>query len=292
MVLASAIGSVADEADATRLHDAILPTVAAKRGRSSCPIAWQQWSDDVNAKVRLLAICLALGAFSGCGGTGRSIEENIDVAIDDLSRGVDSFEDAVNVLEDLKGDMDDGTYKNQVEGLIRTTGQVSQLTYEGSLDFTRTRLIEDLQNMKRRLQGNEPLPRKPVLASTDNVRIKMDDPARSTVTIVGRNLDAAASNREKYSVSVNNLRAEPRKIPSDYISYQGQYAVTVNLSKTGFPLQFFDSKILSHRLEIDRRAVERRARGTPHQTTLRPGGLRARRRVPSPVSRPDSMHGE
>jgi hypothetical protein len=186
---------------------------------------------------------LAAGAFAGCG-AGRGLEANIDRAIDDFGRGVDSFEQAVDVLEGLKENMDEGTYKNQVEGLIRTTGQVGQLTFEGSLDFTRTRIIEDLQNMKRRLRGQEPLPRKPVLASTDNVRIKADDPARSTVTIVGWNLDTAAADPEKYSVSVHNRRSGPRKIPVDFVGYQGQYAVTVNLSKNGFPLEYYDSKIV------------------------------------------------
>jgi hypothetical protein len=197
----------------------------------------------MNAKFTVLAAFVAIGALTGCG-TGRGIGANIDRAINDLSRGVDSFEQAVDVLEELKGDMDEGTYKNQVEGLIRTTGQVGQLTYEGSLDFTRTRLIEDLENMKRRLRGQQPLPRKPVLASSDNVRIKLDDPARSTVTIVGWNLDTAAADREKYSVSVHNLHSGPRKIPADFVAYQGQYAVTVNVSKSGFPLEDHDSKIV------------------------------------------------
>ena len=187
----------------------------------------------------ILFSCILLG----CGELHR-VEDDIDSAVSELSRGVDSFEQAVDVLEGLKGKLDKGDYKNQVENLIRTTGQVGQLSIEGSLDFTRTRIIEDLENMKRSIRGQEPLPRKPVLASTDNVRVDFDDEARSTVTIVGWNLDVAAKDHRQYTVTVHNAQSEPRSIPFDFIGYQGQYAVTVNLSKNGFPLQYFDSKIV------------------------------------------------
>jgi hypothetical protein len=96
--------------------------------------------------------------FIGCSHV-RNIEEDIDGAIAALNCGVTSFEDITRILEGLKDKLDDGSYKDQVEGLIRTTGQVAQLNVQGSVDFIRTRIVEDLENLKRSVLGKPPLTR-------------------------------------------------------------------------------------------------------------------------------------
>jgi hypothetical protein len=193
------------------------------------------------------AVSLVLAALSaaapGCSQADRAIN-SVNDAIAELQKGNKTFEDIKTILEGTKKNLDNGVYKDQVDELIGRTGQVAQLGVEGSVDFTRTRVIEDLENLKRSMLGQQPLPRVPVLANSQSPKIDFKNPARSTLTVVGWNLDVAQRGPEKYKVVVKNAKTGDRTIDRRYVTFQGQYAVTIDVSASGIPFQHEDAKLV------------------------------------------------
>jgi hypothetical protein len=64
------------------------------------------------------------------------------------------------------------------------------------------------------------------------------------VTIIGWNLDIASSNPDKFFITVDNAKSGKRKVPANFFAYQGEYAISINLSSNGIPLTYYDSKIV------------------------------------------------
>src|SRR5690242_5400747 len=97
--------------------------------------------------LRLALALILLTSFLPMTACFESEVEKIDKAIAELQKANRTFEDLKNILEGLKNNLDNGVYKDQVDDLIGRTGQVAQLSVEGSVDFVRARLIEDLDKM-------------------------------------------------------------------------------------------------------------------------------------------------
>jgi hypothetical protein len=170
--------------------------------------------------------------------------EKIDHAIAELQKANRTFEDIKNILDGLKKNLDNGVYKDQVDDLIGRTGQVAQLSAEGSVDFVRTRVIEDLQNLKAKVSGQPAPPRVPILSNAQSPKIDYTSISRSTLTIVGWNLDVAQADPGKYKVVIKNNNEADRDIDRRFITYQGQYAVTMDTSTSGIPFRYYDTKLV------------------------------------------------
>lgn len=105
--------------------------------------------------------------------------EKIDHTIAELRKANRTFEDIKNILDGLKKNLDNGVYKDQVDDLIGRTGQVAQLSAEGSVDFVRTRVIEDLESLKAKISG-QPAPRRaPILSNAQSPKIDYASTSRS-----------------------------------------------------------------------------------------------------------------
>ncbi len=199
---------------------------------------------NVKATLRWFTCLMVLAAFVGCGDTANRAATSLEGAVKELQKGAKTFDELKIILADLKTKLDNEVYKRQVEDLIHTSGQVAQLSFEGSADFVRQRVIEDLQALKAGITG-QPMPaRIPVLSNFQSPSIDFRNTARTTVLIVGWNLDVAAGDTTKYSVDVENTKAEKRPVPEVFVSYQGQYAVVVNVSSSGLPLTHHDARLV------------------------------------------------
>src|SRR5262245_57458801 len=105
-----------------------------------------------------------------------------------------------------------------------------------ALDFGTARVQESLQNLAQVLQGKETVPPVPVLSSANSPAIHLNNPNRSAITIVGWNLHEAAKHPKKYAVIVQNRMSKERVVDRSYITFQGQYAVTIDSTSGGIPL--------------------------------------------------------
>ena len=76
------------------------------------------------------------------------------------------------------------------------------------------------------------------------LKIDFTSSSRSTLTIVGWNLDVARKNPDKYKVSISNNNEPERVVGRKFVSFQGQYAVTIDISSSGVPLEYNDKKLL------------------------------------------------
>jgi hypothetical protein len=200
--------------------------------------------------VWCISLCLV---YCGCGvldvfksSANRAID-SINAAIQVLDKQAgqanSTFGDIKDVLVGLKKNLDDETYKNQVDDLIGRTGQIATIAYSGSLDFTRTRVREDLVNLIATIKGEPPVARVPVLANSESPKIDFRSTGRQSLTIVGWNLDVAAKDPAKYAVVVENANNSERVVDAGNVAYQGQYAVSVNVSENGVVFQPNDSKL-------------------------------------------------
>jgi len=213
--------------------------------------------------VSLVAAALSLTGCQLLENLGNSVDDlvdNVDEAILQLERGIDTFDQGIEILDSLANNLDDGTYKDQVEELVVTTGNVAQTvartagqsaenTYKASVDFTRDRLVDDLTNIKNQLLGRPPVDRAPVLSNAQSPYIDYQSANRTSVTIVGWNLDVAARDPGTYRLVLENTESGLREVGRQFIAYHGQYAVTVNTSGNGVPLQFHDSKLVFENYE-------------------------------------------
>jgi hypothetical protein len=73
------------------------------------------------------AAVMIFSALSGCG-----VQGTINNAVKQLEKGVTTFEGIKVILDDLAKNLDKGVYRDQVEEITRTTGQVAQLGVQGS----------------------------------------------------------------------------------------------------------------------------------------------------------------
>ena len=195
------------------------------------------------SRVSMVLFLVLILCSTGC----RKVDDaivRVDDAIGALNRGVDSFDDLNQILGGLKTNLDDGLYKGQVNDIIENAGGVAQTNAQGTIDFVRSRAVEDLLRLKSTLMGNEPPKRQPVLSTTQNREIRFNDPARTTITVIGWNLDVAEKERKNYLVKIKNPKSGPREVSRDHVSYLGQYAIQVNLSSSGAQLKHYDSQLV------------------------------------------------
>jgi hypothetical protein len=195
----------------------------------------------LRSRAALFACALIFSA--GCGAVDHALRD-VDHAINQLEQANQTFGDVKDILSDLKNKLNNGTYKNQVDDLMGRASQVAQLGVQGSVDFTRARILEDLQNLRRSILNQPPLARLPILANPQSVKIDKSDASRSTLTIVGWNLDVAQLDSEKYKVVIKNDKESDRIVERKYITFNGQYAVTVDISGSGLPLRTYDRKLV------------------------------------------------
>lgn len=217
--------------------------------------------------ARVMLICTVI-SFSACGQPEKianKLRDAFDEAIVELEQTNDNFEqmnaqlDDANeqltlanvtfgkmglTLEDLKGKLDDGEYKNQVDDLIGRAAQMSQVSVQGSVDFTCDRLVNELNDLKQQIMGGAPVKRKPVLSNPQSPRIDFKSNSRSTLSIVGWNLEVAQSNPTKFRVVVESDDGRTRIVDPKYIGYQGSYLVTLNVASDGIPLNYGDKKLI------------------------------------------------
>lgn len=197
--------------------------------------------------LSLLAILVSIG-FAACSQVDRAVDtvqDGINKLNDQAGKANVTARDIADVLKGVQEKLDNETYKNQVEELIRSSGGAMQIGGQGVVDFTRTRVKEDLSNLILTIRGKPLPPRVPVLANTDSVKVDYTNAGRSTVTIVGWNLDVAAALPEKYKITVLNPSTGSRPILREHIGFQGQYAVSLNVSPNGgVALHDYDAKIV------------------------------------------------
>ncbi len=168
---------------------------------------------------------------------------SVDDAIAQLSKGVQTFDDIKKILQSTQNNLDSGEYKRQIEDVVGTVGNVAQLRVQGTVDFTRQRVIDDLLNIKHAIKGEPPEARIPVLSAANAPTVDFVSPARSAITIVGWNLDVAAKDRTNYPVTITNEKLGKRNYePTARISFQGQYAVTIPVDSAS-PLKNDDLRI-------------------------------------------------
>ena len=190
-----------------------------------------------------LPIFIGLFTINGCSPVNRALDD-VDNAINELHQANRTFEDLKRILEDAKGKLDDGEYKNQIDDSIGRTSQVAQLGIQGSVDFTRARLIEDLGNVRNAILGKPPAPRIPILSNPQSTKIDYRSTSRQALTIVGWNLDIAQKAPEKYKIVVTNPTSGERQVDFNHVAYHGQYAVTINISPSGIQLTPQDKKMI------------------------------------------------
>jgi hypothetical protein len=191
---------------------------------------------------------LALVAMLGLSGREASAQfqtvyQKIDDIVNELKQGNKSLADMTASLGRLQANLDNGYYKDQVGELIRQAGGVAQLSGQALIDFTRERLIDDLERLKRRAKGAPEPERVPNLANFESPKIDFKNPARSTLTFVGWNLDVARAHPERYKVQITNDAEGVRGVDPKYLTLQGQYALTIDVSPNGIPLKYHDRKL-------------------------------------------------
>lgn len=153
-----------------------------------------------NLLKTLFVLTIATVPVAGCGKVDHGLAA-LDNAINELKQTNKTFDDFKNILAGTKDKLDKGEYKSQIDDLIGRTSQVAQLGVQGSVDFTRTRLLEDLQNLKRSMLGQPLLERVPILSNPQSPKIDYRDTSRSTLTVVGWNLDIAQKAPEKFKAN-------------------------------------------------------------------------------------------
>jgi hypothetical protein len=200
-----------------------------------------------------LVLVFAAALVPGCSQIDR-LTKSVDSAIAQLERGVNNFQDIKAILEDTKEKLDKEKYKNQVDELAGRTSEVAQIGVEGTLDFTRQRVIDDLRNMKREILGQPLLPRLPVLTNCQSAKVDLTSPSRTSLTFVGWNLDvvqqiAMKNEYRPYKVVIKNAKGADRNIDWKWVTFQGQYAVTIDVSSSGVLLQHYDNKIVFEGLD-------------------------------------------
>lgn len=187
-----------------------------------------------------IALLLLVGLASGCGA-----ERTVNNAINEVKVANKNFADLNATLAKTAKNLDEGIYKEQVKEIADRASQVAQLGIEGSFDFTRSRVIDDLENLKRSLSGKPMLQRIPVLSNAGVSDIDRTSASRTSVTVVGWNLDVAQKDKQKYKVRIENENeANSRDVNFIHVTFGGQYAVTVDVSSSGIPLQDHDKKLV------------------------------------------------
>ena len=193
---------------------------------------WRRW-----LAVALVVLCTV--GVQGC------ILDQIDAAIEQLRAFNHTFEDIDRILRNLQMNLDAGVYRDQVNDIVGRAGQVATLGVIETVDFVRQRAVEDLQRIKAEIKHQPLPPRVPYLASVQVPYIDVAAPGRTTMSVVGWNLDVAHDDQEnKYSVEIMNQNGTRRRIADDYIAYAGQYQVNVNVSQSGVPFQVGDQKLV------------------------------------------------
>lgn len=199
--------------------------------------------------MRLRLSCLAVAAILSLS-VGEApaqllqpIYQRIDDTVNELKKGNKSLSDMTAMLGRLQGNLDDGYYKDQVGDLIHQAGGVAQISGQALIDFTRERLITDLGRLKRRALGQPEPEREPKLTSFETSKIDLRNQARSTVTLVGWNLDVTRAHPDRYKIQIVNDTEKARDIDPKYLTLQGQYAMTIDVSSTGIPLKDHDRKL-------------------------------------------------
>jgi hypothetical protein len=195
------------------------------------------------SRQRRLFASLLIGLFALCTGCSSALNA-VDNAINELKQGNKTFEDMKNILGDTKDKIDKGLYKDQVDALLGRVSGVAQLGVQGTVDFTRTRAIEDLESIKRSILRQPPIDRVPILTNAESPKIDFSSVSRSTLTVIGWNLDVAQKNPDKYKVVVKNTKEPERLIDRAYVPFQGQYAVTFNVSNSGMTFKPYDVKLV------------------------------------------------
>lgn len=186
----------------------------------------------------LLGLVLVAGLF----GQACPLEDAIDKALKQLQSVATNIDQITQILNGLKNNLDDGTYKRQVEAIIAGAGQVAQITGQGAFDFVRDRVTEDLENMKRKKKGLPPI-RHPATVTSVNQSIDFVAADRSEIKLAGWNLTQLSIEPTRYSVWIENERAR-RRVEDRYITVQGDYALAINVSANGVRLQEGDIKMV------------------------------------------------
>jgi hypothetical protein len=190
-----------------------------------------------------LIVAVALVTASGCGGIDRAVN-SIDSAIEELKKGTKTFAEIKDIVGGTKQNLDKGVYKDQVDDLLGRVSNVAEVGGQAFVDFTRERVIQDLTNLKLFIQGKQPVSRVPVLANAESPKIDFASSSRSTLTVVGWNLDVAQKKGDKYKVVIKNSKEKDRTVDPQHVTFQGQYAVTINTSNSGITLQNNDAKLV------------------------------------------------
>lgn len=191
---------------------------------------------------RLLLLPVILLILPGC------VADPIDKALNELKKPAEDLSQITDVLTDLKKKLDNETYKNQVDTTIKNAVQAGQLGIQGSVDFTRARVREDLQSLKALIGGKE-VNRIPVLGNSNVTTVSFEAAPRPTVVFIGWNLDVAQANPKEYKVTILNTGADGKKnderpVEAANVIYSGPYALTLNFSGNGINLMPHDKKVL------------------------------------------------
>ena len=133
---------------------------------------------------------------------------------------------------------------------MRDASEVAQLDIQGSVDFMRARVKEDIGNLIRRRQGKEPI-RTPVVARVSYPAIDFRNANRGDLRFLAWNLDAASQSAINSSWIIN-ADGRDRRVREQNISRQGQYLLVFDFSSSGVALRYGDRKIVL------------RGFGTPH----------------------------
>lgn len=168
----------------------------------------------------------------------------IDRAIGQLQEFNHTLGEITDILNNLSRSLDRGVYRDQVQEVVGRAGQVVGLTQQAAIDFIRDRVIEDLARIKAARDHKPFPPPRPVLATIALPEIDYSNPeARTTLKIVGWNLNTAANDPRRYSVVINGSGGQ-RLVGREFISFQGEYQLTINVSTSGVPLQPGDTKMV------------------------------------------------
>jgi hypothetical protein len=195
--------------------------------------------------ITLWLLCIAIGACFKDETVNATIG-SLDDAVKALESGSKSFEELTNGLNDFKGKLDQGQYRDQVQELINTAGLAGQKLGMASFDFFRDRVVHDLRNIVRQIKGEPALEPAPFLSTAQSEAIDYRGASRSKLTIAGWNLHIAKKNPAKYRVVVKNREGPDRVLTEERaeVSYQGQYSLTLDTSSSGIRLRYYDSKVV------------------------------------------------
>lgn len=197
----------------------------------------------MNTPTKLVAV-LGFSSLFLLGSCERVLTD-LDHGIADMDRLSLTAQELSDTLKRIKDGLNNREYQKQLEETISFASKELVNAPEQLFDFARNRVKEDLRAMKAVLLGGPPPARTPMLCGAVVPQVDFRDDQRSTVKLNGWNLDVPLKAPSEYWVEVRNQKPElTRLVPSQFVSYPGPYWMTIDVSKTGFPLQHGDCQIL------------------------------------------------